>query len=235
MPAPVTMTQLRTRVLRRADMVFPISPNPAFVDTVTGGELDRYINEAAKEFYDLLLAAYGEDYFYASTLTTTVANVATVVLPSNFYKLLGVDATPAGAAHPIALERFNWNERNQRPTLIGWDWLSAEPRYRLRGDLLWLMPTPDAAYPITVHYVPTLADINDTTNQLDGINGWDEFVVLRAAIKCLAKEESDTSALMAELGAAKDRIVSMAPPRDIDKPLRVVDVMATAAYGWDDI
>lgn len=41
---------------------------------------------------------------------------------------------------------------------------------------------------------------------IDGIAGWEEFIVLKAAIQCLAKENTDASALVADLQALLDRV-----------------------------
>jgi hypothetical protein len=218
MPAPVTLAALRQRVLRRADMVLQ-----DFVDTAPGDELDTYIRESAREFYDILVNHHGEDYFYATANLVTVPGVPTVALPSNCYKVLGVDALVPGAVGAMVLDRFEWDERGNMPT-SGWDWYATMPRYRIRANTLWFLPTPNAVYNIQLHFVPTLGDIDDGANLLDGQQGWDDYVVLRSAIKCLAKEESDTSALQLELNECRDRIMTMVTPRDVGKPHRITDV-----------
>lgn len=60
----------------------------------------------------------------------------------------------------------------------------------------------------------------------DGVNGWEEYIVVDAAMKCLQKEESDVSVLMAEKSALKQRIEAMASNRDAGKPERITDVNA---------
>ncbi len=227
MPATVTLTALKNRALRRADMV-----SSHFVDTTAGGELETYIQDAARELYDIIVKAYGEDYYYATSTVNTVANTATIAVPTNFYKLLGVDTTCPGATDPVALQPFNWNERNID---VHGGWAVTTPRYRLRANTIWFWPTPEAIYPVTIHYVPTMTAVDDGANVFDGINGWDEYIVLSTAIKCLAREESDTSQLEGELARCRQRIEDMAPPRDIGKPHRVTDVMADAFSGWDDL
>jgi len=68
--------------------------------------------------------------------------------------------------------------------------------------------------------------------QVDGrtYNGWEEYVVVDAAIKCLNKEESDTSILFARKQALIDRIENMAANRDSGEPEQVTDVSG----GYDD-
>jgi hypothetical protein len=58
----------------------------------------------------------------------------------------------------------------------------------------------------------------DDTTPVQGISGWEEFILVSAAIKAIVKEESDPSALMAQKGELKQRIIETAADRDIGKP-----------------
>jgi hypothetical protein len=58
---------------------------------------------------------------------------------------------------------------------------------------------------------------SDTTT-FDGISGWEDFVVVSAAIKAMNKQEGDTSALGAEMAGIRERIITTAADRDIGKP-----------------
>ena len=74
---------------------------------------------------------------------------------------------------------------------------------------------------------PTVTQSNPTqlwTNVLDGVNGWEEQVVLGVAIRILTKEESDSSALERRKAAIKHRMESEASNRDMGMPAHVVDV-----------
>jgi hypothetical protein len=54
--------------------------------------------------------------------------------------------------------------------------------------------------------------------------GFDEFMILFVAMKMLAKEESDTSLVAAELQAQKLRVQTMVADQDSSFPKVVVDV-----------
>lgn len=69
------------------------------------------------------------------------------------------------------------------------------------------------------------AAYSDATT-FDGISGWEEYVVLDAAIKGVVKEESDPSALMAEKEAMRQRIMATAMGRDASLPSRVSDTQS---------
>jgi hypothetical protein len=59
---------------------------------------------------------------------------------------------------------------------------------------------------------------------LDGISGWTEYVIVDAAIKCLVKEETDPSALMATKAGLIKRIEEAAGNRDVGAAPTVADV-----------
>ncbi len=65
---------------------------------------------------------------------------------------------------------------------------------------------------------------------LDGVQGWEEYVVVDAAIKCKEKEESDASVLAAQKAELRARIVAASKNRDASEPAKVVD--RTAANEW---
>jgi hypothetical protein len=68
----------------------------------------------------------------------------------------------------------------------------------------------------------TLSADGDT---VDGISGWTEYIICDAAMKCMQKEESDVSVLMAEKQMLIKRIEAMAESRDVGSPARVSDNM----------
>lgn len=66
---------------------------------------------------------------------------------------------------------------------------------------------------------------------MDPINGWDEYIVIDSAIKCLQKEESDVSVLLSQKNAIIQRIEALANNRDAGEPERTTDI--TQAYYWN--
>ena len=80
-------------------------------------------------------------------------------------------------------------------------------RYRLSGVVqadgnykhrISFIPAPGSALTVKLLYIPhapEFAIANIATDKWDGFNGWEEYVVVDSAIKCLEKEESSTVAL----------------------------------------
>lgn len=213
-----TLGQLQTDVRQAADM-----EGSTFVTDV---ELTSYINASAYELYDVLIQHYGDDYFVAapSTITTDGTNDA-YALPTDFYKLRGVDLRLSASNDSwIPLVQFQFAERNvnQFQNIQGY-YGRSNLRYRLRGPNVWFTPMPAGGQTIRLWYVPRWTELALSTDTLDGVSGWTEYVIVDAAIKCLRKEESDPSLLLAQKAALLKRIEEAASNRDAGAPPRVSD------------
>lgn len=71
---------------------------------------------------------------------------------------------------------------------------------------------------------------------IDGVSGWEEYIIVDAAIKCKDKEESDVTVLAARKGGLKQRIEGVAANRDPGTAARTADVLSSYygyGYGWD--
>jgi hypothetical protein len=104
-------------------------------------------------------------------------------------------------------------------------------RYRLNGNNLWLTPIPTAGQLMQLWYVPSMTQLAADNDTLSTPSGWDEYVIIDAAIKCLQKEESDTSVLMNQKMAIIQRIEAAAENRDAGNPQTVCDTQ-WSDYGW---
>lgn len=216
----VTLAQLKTRIRERADM-----ENSGFI---SDSELLSYINASVAELYDLMISKYGEDYFVASPyLINTISNEDTYSLPSDFYKLLGVDLQLDTSNNWVSLKRFDFSERNI-PQI--WDVKFVDfIRYRLFGGDIKFSPIPQDAQQIRIWYIPLPIQLTQDTNILNGFNGYEEYVVIDVAIKMLNKEESDSSMLMSEKAAMKLRIEQMAEGRDVGQPSKIQDMTSMSS------
>lgn len=211
--ALVTLSAFRDRARQRADMV-----NSRFV---TDAELNTYINASIDELYDLLIASRGENYYVKSYSFTTSTNVDTYALPADFLKLMGVDYVTS-TTQAITLKAFRWQERNRFREPF-YNTRNYNLMYQVRGDNLVFIPTPNGNQLIKLWYVPRAVDLTTDTASFDGINGWEEYVVIDAAIKMRVKEESPVEELMIAKQDMKARILSASSGRDSGEPARVVD------------
>ena len=231
--AAIKEMDLVARVRQRADM-----EDNYFVSDL---EVQTYINAGIAELHDILIQTYGQDYYITSSTFNTVANQDTYSISTevgtDFYKLRGVDAQINGADY-FTLEPFNFNERNLYQNWGSWNLLNlTNVRYRMVGGTIIFSPTPKAVTSVRVWYIPTAQQFSSTTpatstTTFDDINGYAEYVVIDAAIKCLQKEESDVQALMIQKQAMRKRIEDAASNRDAGSPLSVSDIYIANNEFW---
>jgi hypothetical protein len=128
------------------------------------------------------------------------------------------------ATQAITLRPFVFNERNVYSYSPSWSVNGNNYlRYRLLGSQIKFVPVPNTTDTIKLWYVPAITDLSTDGSTLDGVNGWEEYIVIDVAIKALMKEESDVSALMVAKQQIKERIEKGAMTRDTSFPDRVVD------------
>lgn len=298
---------LRLQAKQRADM----ESDPSITDS----EWNQYVSQSYKELYDLLIGAYGNDYFVSPAYRFVTTNSQTYALPdgtttyqdstgstaSKFYKLIGVDLQYSGSPNGfVALRNFNFIERNKYAypnstvSFRGYTNL----RYRMQGNNLFISPIPQVGQTVQVWYIPaptpisymlpvtsllsstsvtisetrglsagmnvvgdnipqgttvlsvatlsfimssqatssrvnTIYSFYDDSTSIDGIAGWEEYVIVDAAMKAKIKNEEDISALAMQKEEMKKRIESMAEGRDSGQPFRVSDTLGANNFGGD--
>lgn len=215
-PGQLSLYELRLRAQERADKV-----NSNFYTTA---EWNFFINQAYYELYDLLITVY-EDYYVAPRLTFTTTGAQLYPLPDGnnytqakaMYKLYGVDLGLDNTANAlVTLRKFDFIARNRyvypqiTTTFLG----VFNLQYRVIGDNIMFIPTPSAGQVVGLWYYPRLRTLIQDVDVMDGISGWDQYVIIRAAKYALDKEESDTSKLDQELIYLKQRIEASAQNRD---------------------
>jgi hypothetical protein len=76
--------------------------------------------------------------------------------------------------------------------------------------------------------------LQDTDTTIQGISGWIEYVIVRAAKYALDKEEQDTSVLTQEIQFVKQRIEESAANRDAGQPDTISDTnQGSWGNGWN--
>lgn len=162
---------------------------------VTDTEIDGLINNANTAFYDDLISSAPPDYFRTSYTFSTANGTVAYALPADFYKLRQlyvIDQT--GIFRP--LEQVDEVARHS---------------YR----------APNSVCSMRLDYIPVPTGLVNNTDEMDGINGWDEFIVLTAAIDIKNKKEDDASALIRKRNEVQERMRKMAP-RDEGAPRHVI-------------
>jgi hypothetical protein len=218
-----TLAQLRLDAKRRADM-----ENGTFI---SDAEWDRLINQSITEYYDIVTQKFSDDYYYAKLNIQFVAGQDEYDLPTDFYKLLGVDLLISGdptaaTAQWATVKRYEHSDRNYFNNLVVRNALGVQPvRYRLQGNKIVIKPVPTTSGQyFRILYNPAFVDLVADDDEFDFVSGWEELPVIDAAIKALTKEESPTDSLMIQKQMLIKRIEEAAENRDANMPARVSDM-----------
>jgi hypothetical protein len=205
MARTVTVENLIRRIRKRADM-----QSSAFF---TDDDILDLLNEAYPELYDTLTQAF-QNYYAESTPITLVAGTAAYDLPADFYKLISVDYLVSGPIDGGTYEAlFPYNEMERNATL---GITSSIPNGTVR-----------------MRYIPA-CPVLTLSDSLDGIDGWDAYIVTDVAIMMLDAEESNTDRLERRRQRLLQRIMSASQNRDVTMPGQVADVTVYSLSSFRD-
>lgn len=146
----VTLTELRTLTRQRADM-----ENSQFVDDT---ELTRYLNNSWGELYNLIGENFNEDYFTTSTTISLTSGTDSYSLPSDFYKLRGVDLVVT-STESVPLRRYNWAQRTRNSLTV----YARDYRYRLQKNSIVFTPVPSTSDSVKLFYIPSPRKLESVT------------------------------------------------------------------------
>jgi hypothetical protein len=232
---PVTLADLRAAARDRADM------QGAFV---ADKDLDVVLNAGWYQLYKLLVSI-NEDFFITSTTIAMVAGQDTYDLSGvapKIYKVRGVDIV-VDPSLAVPLRKFEWAERGR---FTGFPDLNIRRygsvlKYLFQGQSVKILPLPQGGQNLKIWYIPRADKLVATvpaageTNSLPSViePGWEEYIVLVAAIKMLAKEEGDVSVHADSLRTLREEILGDAPNRDAEAPMRMIRRSNDDdPYGW---
>lgn len=154
-------------------------------------ELLDYINNSYARLYALLVDL-DQDY-YATSASFAISTGAGIVypLPTDMFKIMAVEYQ-VSAGQFVTLKPFQEVERNN---------------ISINTNL------PSGT--IRLRYVPQPTKYTSDASTVDGIAGWEEFIVMDGAIQCKLKEESDTSGLERRLAKIERDIEEAGNNRDM--------------------
>lgn len=230
MSYPVSLASLHAQVLQASNL-------EGAGQFIPPEELTTYINGSIAEWVDEVRGTtWNGTYSRSSHTFTTTGSRQTYQLPQDFLALLSVDAFTSGGS-PVEALSYQEEQRNafrNAHVLSGWG--SASPvYYQLQAGFISFIPIPQGQYSVTLNYVPTAPVLSDPDDFIDSVNGWEQMIVLDAAIKCLIKagEPEMIAQLSVRLERQRERIRAMAPRRDQQTAERVHVVANRGADDWD--
>lgn len=213
------------------DDAYDRSDNIGAVDRHPRTTVLRYVNQGGAELWDLLIEARGPEYFRGTpTEITLSADGTSYALDSTFYLLISAHYKDSAGSNRYPLIRF---EGHEEPSLSdSARSATAYPtHYQLRRqggvNTICILPAHTAGGIVVVDWVPSFTDLADTgVSYFYGVNGWEEYIVKYAAKEMASKDEewALVKKLDADLAALRERILKLAPKRDMHRSRRVKDV-----------
>jgi hypothetical protein len=209
----------KARELADQEIADALDPDADYIDDT---ELNRMVNASLAVWHGLVAKAVPERYEAEQTIT---ANGATsYALPSDHYQTIGVDYQLTS----------NWRQSLKRVQIQERNYFDSTPSsqaegYRLKGSALVLLPPPSSGTYIHV-YVTCAPTLSSDVTTVDGVNGWEEWIVYDVAIKMAMKQGDAVDALLAERNRIQAEIEAAAAEREAVQPTRVVD---TRTHRWE--
>jgi hypothetical protein len=192
MPRTFTLAELETRLRSLTDTVNDTHLSQA--------EMWDFINGGIARTIDKLVESGNGEHLTKKVTFSTVANqsdyVVTTVIPAgDFYRLIGVQVRASNS------------------------WL---PVRRLVRESSQLLRAPQGVSTVRLTYLPYASKLTTGTDTFDGINGFEDMVLMCAAIDVKRKKEEDTAPFERQLASAEARVTRMAK-RDDNEPNRIVE------------
>lgn len=179
---------------------------------------DTLINSCLLELFDLFVAARGHEYYETDADLSIVAGTSRYSLPADFYQLLSLrlywSDTDIEEMHQMGVRERTRYER-QPSNFDRW----TPKAFRLRGTqaasarTVEILPVPTQAVTANVRYIPVFSALTDDTTTFDVVNGGDDLVALKAAIKYRTIAEKPIGNLQALYAECYARIQGMADQR----------------------
>lgn len=203
-------SELISDVRLRSDMV-----NSTFV---TDPEITGYLNEGIAALHRMLVQAFGDEYFEKEASPTTSIGVATVALPADFLRVTGL-WWEIGTDQPYRLEKYTPADARIAFVTTGWA-LGSPVKYRVQAGNFRFVPTPQGVHQLRLHYIPPAVRLSAPGDVFEGYDGFEDYPIWHAVMKCKGKQESDVSLAVTQMQLLEKDILESAD-RDDAEPARV--------------
>lgn len=216
MAAPAfSVSGLTARVRSRCDMV-----GSGFV---TDAEILDWMEAAWQELYGIASIQY-EDLLVQVVDLSLAQGSSTLSLgaAADMKRLRAFRIKNENFLTPISIREMQGLDRAGRVGRPEFYWLNGG----MSIPAATILPPADRAYTITCYFQPAiqLADVAIGVSSIPQLAGWDEYVVLSAAIKCKDKEESSVAVLVGERTSLLTIMQSTWTPMDTSEAGRVVRI-----------
>lgn len=170
-----------------------------YLDDLNGGYhtpsiVNSWLNLAQQEVAKLLINAK-ENFYLKSVETATVVNQAEYVLPSDFFILNMLEMKTSGSAPNETKYQLMPISQNQQYLLANLTGGQAEA-YFLKRNTIVLIPTPNLAQTLRLHYHYKAADMTADADVPDVPEQYHELVAIMAAKRGFLRDDRVPSILI---------------------------------------
>lgn len=236
-----TVAQVITLIRKRADIEGSID---RFPDT----ELLSYLNESFAELHDILEVSF-EDYHLTKAADVVCSSATSYVLPYAVDGVAGSTLTAfrlpddcnkvrmlrflATSGVYVPIDRVPLREMHLYGGAdAGWASNDLARGYLLTENAIQLVPEANPAGTYQLWYTRRFVEYLLTDVNVPDQQGWHQYGVVDAAIKCLKKDMADPGDLLQEKASLLSRIKTSIAPRDAAQPKRVIDVRGDDDGSW---
>ena len=195
---------------------------------IDDADVNDLINECIDDYYDLLVAVRGQEYFLTDTTLEVVAGTSEYLLPESLYQLSTVVLEWGNQQNELVRPIANNRDLVGFDNLLTWDQCSKKG-YRLTGlqdgtQQLVFHPTPASSVTARVRYVPAFEPLEDDADVIASFNGFDTLIALDAAMRLRGMADLPTGNLDKLFQQKRAQVLEMATERTQDEPMQVGDV-----------
>lgn len=207
------------------------------VASISDEWLNRRINEHCQRLYDKLIIAHGDLYYAKSNNgVSAVVGQSTYTWADlgaqDFYRLVSLIVDNGNDwCEPPAFQYEDLPSLLEQESGVGY-WHPCQLRRMVKPTGVEIRPAPNStSLNITLHYIPVMPKLVDDQHAFDGINGWERWACLGAAIDMRVKEDEDPSGLYAMRQEIDRDIDILAGTRDAGRPYKVRRTRRRYRYG----
>jgi hypothetical protein len=203
-------TKTREQIRDRVRFIGSYENSVKFTNALVNDE----IQAALGELYEVMADA-NEGIFDAAASASTVAAQDYVALPSDFWRLRGVDILIAGKYRE--LRQIGIADRNRFQTASGRPEAYRTAAGSTRGRIV-LYPTPNAVETLRFVYTPTCPVFASDADTFEFYQGYDDYVVVATLLRLDQREERQLGERQQELARITARIIKASSQRRAAEP-----------------
>lgn len=184
------------------------------------GTLIGFLDQAHAYAWDLYADA---DEGWNMTRSTVTLSGGSGSVPSDMGKLRMVQVADGDGWRPLSRATSDDDS-------VGTGWVGGALSCRLVGDSIEVVPQ-DGTTSVRLTYTPVAPVLSSSLQTVDGVDGYDQVVVLRACILGRIREEKDYRDLQQQLGEYEARMRQSIQRRDRGVPAHTRDRRDSTPYG----